>query len=126
MLGFAARPPMRSRHAPLGRPRPSSFALPATAEAAPRWTFCVAASEGGADVWISDVFAAEGNRERLEARVQERGRAARRVAATAQCPLPRDDKTVAVNAQFDAEAFNRKMGATLHRRCRERTFPPRR
>ena len=47
-------------------------------------------------------------------RVQDRGREARRAAANAQCPLPREDKTVAVNAQIDAEAFNRKMGANLH------------
>src|SRR5579871_3075067 len=42
-------------------------ALPAAAKAAPpRWTFCVAASEGGTDVWISEVFQAEGARERFE------------------------------------------------------------
>ncbi len=88
--------------------------LPATAHDAPRWTFCVAATGGGAEVWISDVFAAEGSRERLEGAFKgaiERLGASR---ADVQCPEPRDDKTVAVNAQFDAEAFNRKMGAILH------------
>jgi hypothetical protein len=88
--------------------------LPAAALAAPRWTFCVAAADGGADVWISDVFAAQGSRERLEGAfksVVERMGASK---ANAQCPQPRDDRTVAINAQFDAEAFNRKMGANLH------------
>ncbi len=88
--------------------------LPAAAHDAPRWTFCVAATRGGAEVWISDVFAAEGSRERLEGAFKgaiERLGASR---ADVQCPEPRDDKTVAVNAQFDAEAFNRKMGAILH------------
>ena len=31
-----------------------------------------------------------------------------------QCPAPVADKTAAINAQFDAVAFNRKLGATLH------------
>ena len=34
--------------------------------------------------------------------------------ADAQCPEPREDKTEAVNAEFEAEEFNRKLGATLH------------
>ena len=88
--------------------------LPSAAHAAPRWTFCVAAAQGGADVWISEVFPAEGSRERLEGAFKtavERMGASR---ANAQCPQPRDDRTVALNAQFDAEAFNRRMGANLH------------
>ena len=91
-----------------------ALCLPAAAHAGPRWTFCVAAADGGAEVWISDVFAAEGSRERLEGAfktVVERMGASR---ANAQCPQPRDDRTVALNAQFDAEAFNRRMGANLH------------
>jgi hypothetical protein len=91
-----------------------ALCLPAAAHAAPRWTFCVAAADGGAEVWISDVFAAAGSRERLEGAfksVVERMGASK---ANAQCPQPRDDRTVAVNAQFDAEAFNRKVGANLH------------
>ena len=105
---------MRSfRHAPSrrARRRPSPAG---GGQAAPRWTFCVAAADGGADVFISDVFAAEGSRERLESAFKaavERAGAAR---ADVQCPEPREDRTDAVNAQFDAEAFNRRMGATLH------------
>jgi hypothetical protein len=88
--------------------------LPEVVSAAPRWTFCVAAAENGADVWISDVFEADGAREKLEGAFRN---AVERLGATGvdpQCPSPRDDKTVAVNAQIDAEAFNRKMGANLH------------
>jgi hypothetical protein len=88
--------------------------LPGAAGAAPRWTFCVAAADGGAEVFITDVFAAEASRERLEGAFKaavERMGAAR---ADAQCPEPREDRTGAVNAQFDAEAFNRRMGANLH------------
>jgi hypothetical protein len=91
-----------------------ALCLPATAQAGPRWTFCVAAAEDGAEVWISDVFAAEASRERLEGAfraVVERQAATK---ANAQCPQPRNDRTDAVNAQFDAEAFNRRMGANLH------------
>ncbi len=90
------------------------LSLPAAAEAAPRWTFCVAASQDGADVWISEVFPAEGSRERLEDAFKSAVAQLGAAGANAQCPLPRDDKTVAVNAQIDAEAFNRKMGANLH------------
>ena len=60
------------------------------------------------------MFRAEGKREGFETAFKS---ALEKLGATevnAQCPEPRDDKMVAVNAQFDAEAFNRKMGATLH------------
>ena len=98
--------------------------LPALAYAAPRWTFCVGASKSGADVWITDVFAAERDRVELEgafkALIERTG-----ARAEAQCPQPRDDKTEAVNAQFEAEEFNRKLGATLHA-VLAGEFPPRR
>ena len=98
----------------------------AAAHAAPlRWTFCVAAAAGGADVWISDVFLVERDREKLEAAFRSAVERLSASAATAQCPLPREDRTVAVNAQIDAEAFNRKLGATLHP-VAAADFPPRR
>jgi len=85
-----------------------------SAEAAERWTFCVGQSLDTRDVWISDVFAAATDRERLEgafkAMLLHKG-AARLVA---QCPLPREDKTDVVNAQVVAEEFNRALGSTLH------------
>ena len=98
--------------------------LPALAHAAPRWTFCVASSKSGADVWITGVFLAEQARGQLErafkAMVDRTG-----ASADVQCPLPREDRTEAVNAQFEAEEFNRKLGATLHA-VLAGEFPPRR
>jgi hypothetical protein len=88
--------------------------LPALAEAQPRWTFCVAASTSGADVWITDVFAAERDRVQLENAFKAMLERMGAVRIDAQCPLPREDKTQAVNAQYEAEEFNRKLGATLH------------
>jgi hypothetical protein len=88
--------------------------LPAVALAQPRWTFCVAASKSGDDVWITDVFLAERSRVELESAFRamlERKGAAR---PDAQCPEPLEDKTEAVNAEFEAEEFNRELGATLH------------
>jgi hypothetical protein len=99
---------------------PSSFSGDA-----PRWTFCVASSEAGKDVWISNVFATGPDRERLEGdfkSVIERKGAAR---ADAQCPLPREDKIEAVNAQFAAEQFNLRLGAAVHQVFAS-DFPPQR
>jgi hypothetical protein len=97
--------------------------LPALANAQPRWTFCVAASRSGADVWITDVFAAERDRVELESAFKAMLLRTGAGGADAQCPLPREDKTEAVNAQFEAEEFNRRLGATLHA---ARDFPQRR
>ena len=88
--------------------------LPGAVSAATRWTFCVAAAQSGAEVWISDVFAAETSRNTLEGAFRSAVERLGAATADAQCPNPRDDKTVAVNAQSDAESFNRKMGANLH------------
>jgi hypothetical protein len=86
----------------------------AFAQPRPRWTFCVAASRSGADVWITDVFLAGRNRVELEsafrAMLEHKGAA----SPDAQCPEPLEDKTEAVNAEFEAEEFNRQLGATLH------------
>src|SRR5271154_7399152 len=91
-----------------------AIGLPALADAAPRWTFCVAASESGADVWITDVFVAERDRVALESAFKAMLGRTGAAGADAQCPMPREDKTEAVNAQFEAEEFNRKLGAKLH------------
>jgi hypothetical protein len=88
--------------------------LPAVALAQPRWTFCVASSRSGADIWITDVFAAERHRVALESAFKAMLERTGAAAADAQCPMPRDDKTEAVNAKFEAEEFNRKLGAKLH------------
>ena len=99
--------------------------LPVLALAQPRWTFCVASSKSGAEVWITQVFAAERDREQLESAFKTRVENMGGLGADAQCPMPREDKTEAVNAQFEAEDFNRKLGATLHP-VLAGGFPPRR
>jgi hypothetical protein len=88
--------------------------LPAVALAQPRWTFCIASSKSGGDVWITDVFAAERDRVELESAFKTMLGRTGAAGADAQCPMPREDKTEAVNARFEAEEFNRKLGATLH------------
>jgi hypothetical protein len=88
--------------------------LPGLALAQTRWTFCVAASKNGADVWITDVFTASHGRAELESAFKAVLARMGRAGADAQCPEPREDKTEAVNAEFEAEEFNRKLGATLH------------
>ena len=88
--------------------------VPATAHAQPRWTFCVASSKSGADIWITDVFAAERSRVELESAFKAILERSDPAGTDVQCPEPREDKTEAVNAQFEAEEFNRKLGATLH------------
>src|SRR5271165_445766 len=88
--------------------------LPGLVFAAPRWTFCVAAAQDGVEVWLSEVFQAGENREKLEGAFKTAVERLGATGAVAQCPQPREDKTVALNAQIDAEAFNRKMGANIH------------
>jgi hypothetical protein len=88
--------------------------LPAVALAQPRWTFCVASSKTGADVWITEVFVAGRDRAELESAFKAMLGRNGAAGADAQCPMPREDKTDAVNAQFEAEEFNRKLGAKLH------------
>ncbi len=84
------------------------------AAAEPQWTFCVASTRGGDDVWITDVFAAMRGRERLESDLKNYLRGQGVAGAVTQCPQPKDDKTEVVNAQFAAEEFNRKLDHSLH------------
>ena len=98
----------------------------AAAEAAPqRWTFCVAWQPGAKDVWITEVFPATIDREKLEADL--RNLLGRQASAhvVAQCPLPGEDKTTVINAQNGAEEFNKKLGAVLHA-VSAQEFPPKR
>jgi hypothetical protein len=99
--------------------------LPAVALAQPRWTFCIASSKSGADVWITDVFAAERDRVALESAFKTTVERLGVAGADAQCPMPHEDKTEAVNARFEAEEFNRRLGAKLHAVVAG-GFPPRR
>jgi hypothetical protein len=77
-----------------------------------RWTFCVA--ESGHEIWITDVFAAGRQRERLEADFEAFLAAHGVERAVAQCPEPQRDKIDVVNSQFTAAEFHRKLGDTLH------------
>ncbi len=86
----------------------------APARASAGWIFCVAAAPNGKDVWITDVFAAARDRERLEGDLKGFLKGQGVAGAVAQCPLPKDDKTEVVNAQFTAAEFNRKLGHALH------------
>ena len=78
------------------------------------WTFCVASAPAGDEVWITDVFAAGRDRVKLEADLRGYLKTRGVLGAVAQCPLPNGDKTAAINAQFAAAEFNRKLGHTLH------------
>jgi hypothetical protein len=91
----------------------SLVAAPAVAASA-LWTFCVASARGGDAVWITDVFAATRDRVRLERDMKAYLGRQGATRVDVQCPAPVADKTAAVNAQFAAIAFNRKLGATLH------------
>jgi hypothetical protein len=84
----------------------------AASPAQARWTFCVA--ESGRQIWITDVFVAGQPREKLEATFTAELRARGVVHPVAQCPAPQDDRTDAVNAQFTAAEFHRKLGDVLH------------
>ncbi|MGA2492024.1 MAG: hypothetical protein ABSF67_03635 [Roseiarcus sp.] len=84
------------------------------AAASELWAFCVASARGGDAVWITDVFAATRDRVRLERDVKAYLARQGVTRVDVQCPAPVADKTAAVNAQFAAVEFNRKLGATLH------------
>ena len=88
-------------------------AVPAPAAASSGWTFCVAEA-GGHDIWITGVFAAQHDRERLEADFRAHLRSLGIAGAVAQCPAPRPDRTDMVNAALTAAQFHRKLGDTLH------------
>jgi hypothetical protein len=89
-----------------------------------RWTFCVASEIGTRDVWITNVFVAPVNRERLEMELTEVLERQGRSRVVAQCPQPSADKVAVVNAQTTAEEFNRKLGSVLHD-LPAGDFPPR-
>jgi hypothetical protein len=88
--------------------------LTSPAEAGARWTFCVASALGSKDIWITNVFAALRDRERLEGDLKSLLTNQGAAHVIAQCPSPQDDKTEVVNAQLAAADFNRKLGNSLH------------
>jgi hypothetical protein len=107
-----------------------AFAVPlfcltlAPALAKPAWTFCVAAAQGSKEVWITSLFPASVDRERLERELKEFIQREAHADVVAQCPQPNEDRVYVVNAQTTAEEFNRKLGAVLHA-LSPQEFPPR-
>ena len=97
---------------------PMAFLLLALAQsqasAEPRWTFCVAQALGTKDVWVTDLFVAQVDRERLETGLRSLLEREGHARVVAQCPRPSDDKVAVVNSQTTAEEFNRKLGSVLH------------
>jgi hypothetical protein len=89
------------------------------------WTFCVAESGRGKDIWITAVFPAARDRGRLEMDLKSYLRGRGVAADDAQCPAPKDDKTEMVNAQFSAAEFHRKLGDALHEITAPEFAPPR-
>ena len=94
------------------------------ASAEPRWTFCVASALGTKDVWVTDIFVAHADRERLEIGLRVLLEREGHERVVAQCPQPSDDKVAVVNSQTTAEEFNRKLGSVLHE-VSARDFPQR-
>jgi len=93
------------------------FILPlfsGAAHANPGWTFCVAETGGGKDIWITGVFPAVHDRERLEADLKAYLKGRGISGAIAQCPVPKEDKVEMVTSQFTAAEFHQKLGDTLH------------
>jgi len=86
--------------------------LAAAMPAAKGWTFCIA--EAGDDIFVTEVFEAAFDREKLEALYLARLRAGGVTRADVQCPAPLAEKTDAVNAQFTAIQFQRKLSRRLH------------
>jgi hypothetical protein len=99
-------------------------AAAAPAAASPGWTFCVASALGSKDIWITSLFTAPTDREKLEEELKAFLERQGRQRIVAQCPQPTEDKVSALNAQTTAEEFNRKLGSVLHG-LSAREFPPR-
>ena len=92
--------------------------------ASPAWTFCVASALGTHDVWLSSLFVATTDREKLETEFRSLLERQGHSRIVAQCPQPSEDKVSVLNAQTVAEDFNRKLGSALHG-VPARDFPPR-
>jgi len=84
------------------------------ARAGESWTFCVAESADPHEIWITSVFRAAKDRERLETDFQAYLEQHDVAHAVVQCPAPKREKTEVVDAQFTAVGFHRKLGDTIH------------
>jgi D-aminopeptidase len=86
--------------------------MAAAQPAAKGWTFCIA--EAGDDIYVTEVFEAALDREKLEVIYAVRLRASGVAHADVQCPAPLSERTDAVNAQFTAISFQRTLLRRLH------------
>jgi hypothetical protein len=78
------------------------------------WTFCVAETSGGDEIWLTEVFAASMDRERLEGEFKDYLKSRGESGAVVQCPAAKEEKTEMLNARFTAAEFHRKLGDTMH------------
>jgi hypothetical protein len=97
--------------------------LHSASDAAELWTFCVASSSNGGEVWITRPFASSSDRRALETEMQTTLKRRQGERTLAQCPQPSSDKVAVVNAQTTAIEFNRNLGAVMHE-LPEDEFPP--
>ena len=74
----------------------------------------MAAGLGSKQVWITEVFAAPVDRQRLEGQLTNFLRRKGISPVNSQCPLFRDDKVAVLNDRVVAEEFNQKLGSSLH------------
>jgi hypothetical protein len=102
----------------------SSMFATTPALAGSAWTFCVASALGSKDIWITSLFFAATDRERLETELKSLLERQGHSRIVAQCPEPSEDKVSVLDAQITAEEFNRKLGSVLHS-LPAREFPPR-
>jgi hypothetical protein len=88
--------------------------LAAPVAACAGWTFCIAEASPRGEIWITGVFAATRERERLEGDFRAYLKSRGVEQSVAQCPAAKDDKTEMINAQITAAEFHRKLGDALH------------
>jgi len=89
------------------------------------WTFCVAETSGGDEIWLTEVFAASMDRERLEGEFKAYLKSRGESGAVVQCPAAKEEKTEMLNARFTASEFHRKLGDVTHE-VKLSEFAPRR
>ena len=102
-----------------------STALVAPDAAWAGWTFCVAETDGGDEIWLTEVFATSMDRERLEGEFKAYLKSLGESGAVVQCPAAKEEKDEMLNARFTASEFHRKLGDVKHE-VKLSEFAPRR
>ena len=80
---------------------------------------------GGDEIWLTEVFAASMDRERLEGEFKAYLKSRGESGAVVQCPAAKDEKIEMLNARFTASEFHRKLGDVMHE-VKLSEFAPRR